>query len=56
MKPYAPPPLWMILGFLTGWVYAKPGILNVVVWATANYAMLVWITHDVGHSPAENDP
>lgn len=47
MKPYASPPLWLMLGFLSGWLYAKPSLLLGIVWGVALLAMLSWIMGDV---------
>ena len=47
MKPYASPPLMMMLGFLSGWQYARPSILLSIVWAAAHFAMVTWIMRDI---------
>lgn len=53
MKPYSSPPLWTMLGFLTGWQYARPGLALGIVWGIAHLAMLTWIMRDVEASRAE---
>ena len=45
-RPYMSPFLWTALGFLGGWLYAKPNVLLAVVWAAANLAMMAWIMRD----------
>lgn len=47
MKPYGPPPLWLMLGFLSGWLYARPGLILGIVWGVAHFAMVIWILQDV---------
>lgn len=46
-KPYCAPPLWTMLGFLSGWLYARPGLALGIVWGIAHFAMLTWIMRDV---------
>ena len=55
MKLYASPPIWAMLGFLTGWHYCRPGPVIGVIWSAANYAMVIWIMWDIEASqpPAE---
>lgn len=47
MKPFMAPPIWIAIGFLTGWLYAKPNPLLAIVWATTLYTMTLWIMRDV---------
>jgi hypothetical protein len=46
-KPYESPPLWIMLGFLSGWLYARPSLALGIVWGIAHFAMLTWIVRDV---------
>ena len=55
MKPYMSPPLWTGLGFLGGWLYAKPNVALVVVWAAANLVMIAWIMRDAMTVPPAKD-
>lgn len=47
MKPYMAPPFWIMLGFLSGWLYARPALILGIVWAIAHFVMLIWIMRDV---------
>ncbi len=55
---YLSPPIWLGLGFLTGWVYVKPNPIIAILWAIALYAMVLWIMRDVETSapPSDNPP
>jgi hypothetical protein len=52
---WASPPLWTMMGFLAGWLYAKPGVAIAIVWAVAYFAMLTWIMRDVEASKESGD-
>lgn len=54
MKPYMSPPLWVMLGFLSGWLYCRPGIVISVVWSAAYFGMLMWIMREVEAMSPDN--
>ena len=57
-KLYMSPPVWLVIGVLTGWVHVKPGLVISLVWGAALYGMVIWIMRDVKTrpSPEEGEP
>lgn len=54
MKAYMSPPLWLAIGFLTGWIHREPTIPNIfvlILWGFALCGMVVWILRDIETPP-----
>lgn len=47
MRLYQTPPFWLVIGYLTGWVHFRPGLISGICYATAIFGMVIWITIDI---------
>ncbi len=55
MKPYQWPPIWLMLGFLMGWVHFRPSWISGLVYAVALIGMVIWIMSDLNRQKHGRD-